>query len=91
LEHLENPIKTIKEIRRLLKDGGKAIISVPNGLFNFEFFLQGHKHILTERVWKKLLSRYFKVLSVRHAAIIPLIRKVIRFPRGIIFELTKKV
>lgn len=91
LEHLENPVKTIKEINKVLKKNGKAIISVPNGLLNFEFFLQGHKHVLKEKIWKKLLLiNNFKILSVRHVAIIPLIRKPIRFPRGIVFEVMKK-
>ena len=88
LEHLKNPVKTIKEIRRVLKKGGRAIIAVPNGMFNFEFFFQGHKHILSENIWKKLLKD-FKILSIKHAAIIPLIRKVVKFPREIIFLVTK--
>ena len=49
LEHLENPVYTIKEINRVLKKNRRAIISVPNGLLNFEFFLQGHTHVLKKR------------------------------------------
>lgn len=32
LEHLINPRKGLEEIHRVLKDGGKALISVPNGV-----------------------------------------------------------
>jgi len=33
LEHLESPIKTIKEVKRVLKNNGELIISIPNVMY----------------------------------------------------------
>lgn len=56
IEHLENPPKTINEIKRVLKPGGRYIITTPNSFFWLYYFLklfgfshkdwqnEGHKH-----------------------------------------------
>lgn len=56
IEHLENPRETAKEIKRILKPGGKYILTTPNSFFWLYYFLklfglshkdwqnEGHRH-----------------------------------------------
>lgn len=56
IEHLENPQAIIKEIERMVKPGGKYILTTPNSFFWLHYFLklfgfshkdwqnEGHKH-----------------------------------------------
>lgn len=47
LEHLEQPEIAVKEIKRVLKDDGRIVISVPN---RYNFFSEPtHLHFFTER------------------------------------------
>jgi SAM-dependent methyltransferase len=64
IEHTENPFNAIREFSRMLKQGGKLFISIPNYL-NIErrlrFFFTGGlskipSHETVERVWKGDLS-----------------------------------
>ncbi len=77
LEHIPNFKKTIQEINRVLKKGGKAILSTPNcGLWRYRFALlftgnmppeydgaEGHVNHYSFNQWKKMLEKYFEVKS----------------------------
>jgi SAM-dependent methyltransferase len=63
-EHIPHPIKTIKEFSRLLKHGGKLILTAPsNSLRHFDpyFFYPG----FSDRWYEYFLKEYnFKILSI---------------------------
>lgn len=65
LEHLEHPKKTVAEIRRVLKDGGRAVMSVPHRYYSFS--QPTHLHYFTERK----VCRLFKGFNVVVCKIIP--------------------
>ena len=91
LEHLENPEIIIKEISRVLKSKGEALIKVPYGPLDFLFMLEGHKQFFTNRKIKKMLEHAnFVITKEEHFLIIPLFRVLIRqVPQFLIFKLKK--
>jgi SAM-dependent methyltransferase len=44
LEHVENVVPLIKDIHRIIKPGGKLVISVPHFTWSFAFWDLTHKH-----------------------------------------------
>lgn len=59
IEHLKNPEKFIKEVKRVLKKGGKFVVSTPND----DEFIEGNKFHLHEfdlKELKKLIGDNFK-------------------------------
>ncbi|MFH0804155.1 MAG: class I SAM-dependent methyltransferase [Candidatus Zambryskibacteria bacterium] len=44
IEHLKNPLIFLKEIKRILKPGGKAIVLTPNCPFMLKFFWDDYTH-----------------------------------------------
>jgi SAM-dependent methyltransferase len=68
LEHLEHPEIAIKEIRRVLKKPGRAVITVPN---RYNFFSENtHLHYFTERkvchLFKDFEVMVCKAISTGH-------------------------
>lgn len=63
LEHVEDPLKAMSEVYRVLKRGGKFIGSAPfsHGLHGEEY---GDYWRFTRQCWKKLLMKNFKNVSV---------------------------
>lgn len=61
LEHLENPSLALREIFRVLKSGGKAVITIPNGWLDMimMFFNKSREHIIifSPNMFKILLTR----------------------------------
>lgn len=56
LEHLEHPNKAVSEIRRVLKDKGRAIMSVPN---RYNVFSEPtHIHYFTEKKVRQLYKGF---------------------------------
>ena len=78
IEHIPNFKNILKEINRVLKKGGTAILSMPNcGLWCYRFALfftgnmppeydgsDGHVNHYSFNQWKKMLETYFEVESV---------------------------
>ena len=64
LEHVEDPLKAMREIYRVLKSGGKFIGSAP-----FAYELHGEEYgdywRFTRQCWEKLLMRNFKNVSIK--------------------------
>lgn len=81
LEHLKNPRKTLKEIKKVLRPGGYLIVSLPNGNYLpvliirliFPRFRMSkgpldrtHKHFYTLNSAKKMLqNNHFEVVKVQ--------------------------
>jgi len=61
LEHISDATGTVAEIARVVRRGGRTIISVPDGLTDRE---PVHVHRFTPEALQKLLSRRFHVSSV---------------------------
>lgn len=63
LEHVEEPLKAMSEVYRVLKPGGKFIGSAP-----FTYELHGEEYgdywRFTRQCWEKLLMKQFKNISV---------------------------
>jgi 2-polyprenyl-3-methyl-5-hydroxy-6-metoxy-1,4-benzoquinol methylase len=69
IEHLNNPKEVIKEIERVVKPGGKYILTTPNSFFWLYYFLKlfgfshkdwqnaGHKHFFHMRDIRKLFPQ----------------------------------
>ena len=57
LEHLTHPEKVLQEARRLLKEGGKAIITIPFGLNPAD----DHKRIYYPRSFLETVRPYFRM------------------------------
>ncbi|MEM3407377.1 MAG: methyltransferase domain-containing protein [Nitrososphaerota archaeon] len=50
VEHLKNPEKVLKEIYRILRKGGQAIISTPN----VTFFMENHLVVMEPYYWEEM-------------------------------------
>lgn len=57
IEHLKNPYDVVKELKRILKPGGKLILSTPN-ILN----LKSRVRFLTEGCWE-----YFREVPLEHS------------------------
>ena len=69
LEHLEKPAEVLKEIKRILKDGGTLLITVPTP-FNKPFgeFLAYRLHLIDEAEYRDHKRYYSKRLLREHLA-----------------------
>jgi ubiquinone/menaquinone biosynthesis C-methylase UbiE len=65
LEHCMNVEKTLSEIQRALKPGGKAFFQVPN---EYRIDCEWHLRIFSSATLKALVSRY---LNIQNIEIIP--------------------
>jgi 2-polyprenyl-3-methyl-5-hydroxy-6-metoxy-1,4-benzoquinol methylase len=77
IEHLKNPEKTLKEIKRVLKPNGQVIISTPNVTWGWKIvwflwshtfgrkWLDSHFNKYNEKKLIELISEYFEIKSVR--------------------------
>lgn len=63
LEHLDNPLKVLKELYRILTPNGKIIIVVPLR-YHPRYRASEHKHFFNEISVNKLVSKYFKILKI---------------------------
>ncbi|MBI3627220.1 MAG: methyltransferase domain-containing protein [Candidatus Sungbacteria bacterium] len=79
IEHLENPFHFIREMSRILDDGGYCICSAPNPFHiwnKVKFLLKGnlqHWHVyndhitfMTKDVFKKTVLRYFSIEEIKY-------------------------
>jgi ubiquinone/menaquinone biosynthesis C-methylase UbiE len=69
IEHLENPYKTLKELKRILKDGGKLVIVTPNFATDYKNFYNDftHKNPFTKRgLFKILFDAEFKDIKIKN-------------------------
>ena len=94
LEHLENPFYFVREVERVLKRGGKFIISIPH-VFSIrgriEFLLSGnlpsyyehnnHVYIFTEAILKKMLSQFNIIEEIYTKGFIKIFHRKIRFSK----------
>ncbi len=69
LEHLEDPSPVLSELKRILKKGGKALITVPNFTkLSFEYLREivsykdpTHLHRYSYCKWFRIVSKHFSV------------------------------
>jgi len=69
IEHIKNIDGVLKEFKRILKDNGRIIISVPNFTpFSLEYLREiisekdpTHVHRYTLKKWKNVLGKYFSI------------------------------
>ncbi len=60
LEHISNAEKALRNLRRILKEGGRMIVSVPNDSMRPEEFCE-HLHSFNLKNFHHLLNRVFRV------------------------------
>jgi len=57
IEHLEDPLKFLKECKRVLKEGGMVTVTTPNFLSKNAYLDPSHKHVFNfVRLWKMVKS-----------------------------------
>ncbi len=66
LEHVEHDDKFVSEVRRVLKPGGRFIMTTPNGDF-VENHNPDHKRHYKRSQLTELLNRYFEKVDVEYA------------------------
>ncbi len=95
VEHLENVWHATREMARVLRVGGRCIISLPEGLSlisRFRFLLSGnvmgydekndHIAFFPRAVWKKMIDPSFKTIQVDWSEpFLKLGKRKLRFPR----------
>lgn len=70
LEHFSDIGKALKEMNRVLKKGGKALIHVPNSRYLIHMILrintqgQINERLATEEEWKRIIGKYFLIEKV---------------------------
>ena len=70
MEHFVNIDKSLKEMKRVLKDDGVAILHVPNSKYLVHKILridtqgQINERLATEKEWRKIIEKNFKVKKV---------------------------
>ena len=99
LEHLKKPAFSLSEMRRVLKDEGLVVVSIPNP-YHFKEILwnifdvsdkQGHMFSWTPQTFKRLCdSCGFKVVETSGTYLIPAIGCSGLLARSIIYKLKKK-
>ena len=79
IEHIDDPIKALQEMHRVLKDDGICIISTPDNHLFFRIFWffwertfgqmwhETHETIYTKKQWLELIKKtgLFKIISVK--------------------------
>ena len=66
IEHLHRPLDCLKEVRRILKKGGRLILVTPNArVSNADWLDSGHIISFTEASLKNLVRLVFKHVKVR--------------------------
>jgi len=66
LEHLECPFRTLLEVKRILKQGGKVLIVVPNArVSQADWRDPSHLYSWTEASLRNLLSKIFRKVEVK--------------------------
>ncbi|RLI83715.1 MAG: hypothetical protein DRP01_08875 [Archaeoglobales archaeon] len=67
LEHLDNPIQVLEEVKRVLKPCGKVKIVVPNARINpADWLEEGHLYSWTRPTIERLVSKVLRVLHVAY-------------------------
>ena len=61
ISFLDNPIRVIKEIARLTKNGGKIVISTPHALSYSYISGLGHKHHFTENTFRDYTMKEYEL------------------------------
>lgn len=70
LEHFYDLDKALKEMRRVLKSGGKALIHVPNSQYLIHMILrintqgQINERLATEKEWRSWIEKHFVIEEV---------------------------
>lgn len=65
IEHLSNPILALKEVHRVLTNGGRLILTTPNGLWEY-FRGENQKHISLQNLFslRRLVAKFFHELRI---------------------------
>lgn len=79
MEHVDDPVKALHEVHRILKDGGTFVMTTPDNHLPFRIFwffwertfgrmwYDDHETYYTRKQWLKLISstRLFKIVHLR--------------------------
>ena len=70
LEHLEDPLKALKEIHRILRCGGRLYVSVPNKWHSTAYMDPGHKNIFSlGMLWRLCRKAGFYVRQYNYVSL----------------------